>query len=192
MDNKSLRVKFSKGETVIELEGDSSTVLSEIRSIKKDGVGRLVEFFGHPSLQTPPPSVSHANGKDSQPTIMIHKDIKGFPPLKDIVLKCLPKSEPEWIAIYSYFASNAGKKEFTRDDLWEQYKSSGRDTDNRRANLSNNIKQAVNKNWLSNISNDSFSLLPDGISRAQEIAKREKPAKRRILKIHAKKGNKGG
>ena len=54
MDDKNLRVKFSQGDVVTELEGDSSTVLSEFRSIKKEGVGKLVEFFGQvPTLQSP-------------------------------------------------------------------------------------------------------------------------------------------
>lgn len=187
MDSKNLRVKFSQGEIVIELEGDSSIVLSELRSIKKDGVGRLVEFFGHPLPETAAASGAHPTDKGPQPPVTVHKDIKGFPPLKDIVLKDLPKSEPEWITVYSYFASTAGKKVFTRDELWKQYKSSGRDTESRSANLSNNIKQAVKKGWLSSISKDSFSLLPDGVLKAQEIAKREKPAKKRILKPRAKK-----
>ena len=165
MENKNLRVKFSQGEVVIELEGDSATVLSELRSIKKDGVGRLVEFFAHSSSPPKLPSGVKLTGKASQLSAVVHQDIKGFPSLNDIVLKDLPKSEPEWIAVYSYFSSNAGKKTFTRDELWEQYKSSGRVTENRNANLSNNIKQTVKSGWLSKISNDTFSLLPDGVSK---------------------------
>ncbi len=163
MDSKNLRVKFSQGDIVVELEGESSTVLSEFRSIKKDGVGKLVEFFGHPVQQQIPSGGTQTAGKDVQPLVAVHKDIKGFPPLKDIVLKDLPKSEPEWIAVYAYFASNAAKRTFTRDELWEQYKSSGRASESRSANLSNNIKQAVKKGWLSSVSDDAFSLLPDGV-----------------------------
>lgn len=48
--------------------------------------------------------------------------------------------------------------------------SSERASENRNANLSNNIKQAVKKGWLSSVSNDTFSLLPDGVSEAQKIA----------------------
>ena len=55
MGSSNLRIKFSHGDMVIELEGESSTVLSELRSLKKEGVGKLVEFFGvaveHPPTQ---------------------------------------------------------------------------------------------------------------------------------------------
>ncbi len=187
MDDKNLRVKFSQGDVVIELEGDSSTVLSELRSIKKEGVGKLVEFFGQvPTLRSPIQTAIPAP-KDSQPPRTVHKDIKGFSPLKDIVLKGLPKSEAEWITVYGYFASNGGKKEFTRDELSEQYKDSRRATKSRGHNLTNSIKQATIKGWLSSISQDTFSLLPDGVQKAQEIAAREKPPKRRLVRARTKK-----
>lgn len=190
MEKANLRVKFSHGEITIELEGDSSTVLTELRSLKKDGTGRLLEFFGGASVQSVAVIQPLQSGKVTPPAPLHHVDVKGFPPLNDIVLKDLPKSESEWIVVYSYFASNGAKKTFTRDELWGQYKTSGRDTTGRSNNLTNNIKRAVSKNWLSNITEDTFSLLGDGIAKAKEIASREKSAKKRIVKPRGKKNTK--
>ncbi len=186
METSNIRVKFSHGDIMIELEGDASTVLSELRSLKKDGTGKLLEFFGilpaHSSTTIQP----HHDGKVTHPPAQ-HIDLKNFPPLNDIVLRNLPKSEAEWIAIYGYFASNGGKKTFTRDELWNQYKTSQRNTKGRRDNLTNNIKQAVSKSWISNISEDTFSLLDEGIAKAKEIVSREKAPKKRIIKSRNKK-----
>lgn len=191
MEKGNLRVKFSHGEIMIELKGDSTTVLNELRSLKKDGTGKLMEFFRMvstlPSAGIQSPQVGTATTLKAH-----HLDIKGFPPLNDIVLKNLPKSESEWIAIYGYFASNMGKKTFTRDELWGQYKTSGRDTKGRNNNLTNNIKQAVSNGWLSNITEDTFSFLEDGIIKAKEIASREKAAKKRSVRPRVKKNTKEG
>lgn len=190
MEKNNLRVKFSHGDITVELEGESSTVLTELRSLKKDGTGRIVEFFGMTSVQPTTVVQPSQTGKTTTPVALPHVDVKGFPPLKDIVLKDLPKSEPEWICIYGYFASNGGKKIFTREELWGQCKTSERANENRNANLSNNIKQAVMKGWLSNVSEDTFSLLANGVTKAKEITSREKPAKKRVVKSRTKKTTK--
>lgn len=187
MDKKQIKVRISRGDIVIELEGDSSTVISELRALKKEGVGKLDEFFSGVSLQQDVFSQDQSGSEQKPPKI----DIKGFLPLKDIVLKDLPKSEPEWIVVYSYFASNGGKKQFTRKDLWQQYKGSKRDTKSRRDNLTNNITQAVRGGWISAIATNTFSLLQDGIVKAKNIVTRKKRPKKRTPRKKKKKIKKG-
>lgn len=174
MATKQIKVKISSGNTVIELEGDTTTVLAEFKSLKKNGVGKLSKI----STGTAPATSAEGTGQEQ----LLPAQTKKLPPLHDIVLKALPKSEPEWILIYSCFASKEGAVVFSRKDLLSLYKSSKRMTENRRANLSNNLKQAVTKGWLSNIANDQYSLLPDGKIKAQEIVTRERASKRKSAK----------
>lgn len=192
MNNKQIRVRISHGEIVIELEGDSSTVISELRALKKEGIGKLSEFFGARISQLDAVSQVKPTKKPKPGQEPLDVGFKNLPSLSDIVLKALSKNEPEWIVIYSYFVSKVGQKTFTRAELWEQYKISGRVTKGRSSNLSNNIRRAVQKGWLSTTTKNTYTLLPDGINKAEEIGSRKKPPKKKIVQKKKKKVKKEG
>jgi hypothetical protein len=46
MAGETLRVRYQRGDAVIELEGDAESVLAELASLRADGFGMLMEFFG--------------------------------------------------------------------------------------------------------------------------------------------------
>ncbi len=187
MANKQIRIKFVQGDVSVELDGDSSIVMSELKNLKKNGIGKLTYFFDGDVLRKDdiPPFEESGKSKVKKEGQVIK--LKDFPSLGDIVLKDLPKSEPEWIVIYSNFASNGAKKTFSRDDLLSLYTTSGRLTTSRRNNLSNSIRQVVTKNWISQTGKETFTLLSTGIEKAKEIVTRTKAPKKRAPKKGKKK-----
>ncbi len=187
MANKQIRIKFVQGNVSVELEGDSSIVMSELKNLKKNGIGKLTYFFVGDVSRKDDITPFKDSGKSKVKKEDQGIKLKDFPSLGDIVLKDLPKSEPEWIVMYSNFASNGATKTFSRDDLLSLYTTSGRLTTSRRNNLSNSIKQAVTKNWISQTGEETFTLLPTGIEKAKEIVTRTKAPKKKAPKKGKKK-----
>lgn len=91
------------------------------------------------------------------------------PAIKDIVAKDLPKSEPEWVLIYCYYASDFGEHMFTREDIIAIYEESKRWTLVRNKNLSANIAAAVKKDWIKSINTSDFTILEEGRQYAEDI-----------------------
>ncbi len=180
MENNSLRIKFSHGDTAIELEGDAKTVLSELNSIKEQGIGRVADIFASSSKKSTGASIVSSEEQRiekkenlSETTVNGELAVENFPSIKELIYKDLPKSDTEWSLIYSYLASNAGEKPFTQDGIWEQYEQSGRDTKNRKKNLNYYIKQVIRNNWWKSLNEDQFLLISDGIQKVKEIVSRD-------------------
>lgn len=95
-----------------------------------------------------------------------------YPVMRDNVIKNIGKSEKEWILIYSFYAGNFGKKEFTRDDLIAMYEETKRGTSSRRANLSNNITRLVKQGFIRFLNENEMLLTDDGVSLAKEVLNR--------------------
>ncbi|WP_341225466.1 zinc ribbon domain-containing protein [uncultured Arcticibacterium sp.] len=98
-----------------------------------------------------------------------------YPSINLVTMRNLPANETEWILVYSFYASNFGKKIFTRGDIMSCYDKSNRKTSNRVKNLSSYIKRAVQKGAINPLNNKGeFSLLEEGLQAAEEIVKRSK------------------
>jgi len=93
-----------------------------------------------------------------------------YPSLKDLVVKNYPKTEPEWVLCYAFFASKFGTDTFKREDIIEKYKENNRSSPSTAANLGNNINSCIKKDWIKS-QNNNFIVKPDGITYAKEILK---------------------
>jgi hypothetical protein len=95
-----------------------------------------------------------------------------YPVMKDILIRDLPKTEREWLLIYSLYTSEFGKNVITRDDLIIKYSESNRKTESRLKNLSNNIKNMVKAGQLKFINDNEMLLTSSGQEIAREILNR--------------------
>lgn len=97
---------------------------------------------------------------------------KNYPSMRDNVIRNIAKSEKEWILIYSFYASDFGKKEFTRDHLLAAYDETKRKTNSRHANLSNNLNALVKQSLIRYLNDNEMLLTDEGISLSEEILNR--------------------
>ncbi|CAN5139386.1 hypothetical protein BH20ACI1_BH20ACI1_08080 [soil metagenome] len=116
------------------------------------------------SHQISAPNISHENGN----IINVEED-SDFPSLDDVVIKDLPKNEPEWVLVYCFYASNFGRERFTRNNIKDCYKKSKRDSDSTRKNLTQNINSAVKKDWIKSLPNDDYIMKDEGVEQAKSI-----------------------
>ncbi|OCX54221.1 hypothetical protein BEL04_08150 [Mucilaginibacter sp. PPCGB 2223] len=98
------------------------------------------------------------------------EDDNDYPSLKDLVVKNYPKTEPEWVLCYAFFASKFGTDTFKREDIIEKYKENNRSSTSTTANLANNINSCIKKDWIKS-QNNTFIIKPEGIAYAKEILK---------------------
>lgn len=107
-----------------------------------------------------------------------------YPALKDVVTKDLPKSEVEWVLVYCFYASDYGSKEFTREDVSNNYKTTKRWIEQTRRNLSANIGAVVKRDWIKSLNDTEFIMKDTGTTYAKEVvagnstAKERKPRKK--------------
>lgn len=111
---------------------------------------------------------------------------ESMPTLKDVKLRDLAKTEMDWVLVYSYFASNNGTSEYTRDDINEQYTLSDRKTRNRISNLSQNIKKISKSGYIKSTNDTNFILLPKGLEIVMCIFNDQSTSKAKV--ISKKKG----
>ncbi len=98
-----------------------------------------------------------------------------FQTLKAVAIKNLPSSEAEWIVVYAFYASNFGQDTFTREDIVNRYKESGRYDKSTRKNLTMYMNRAVQGGYINPLT-DEFSILGAGIDKAKEIIGRTSSA----------------
>jgi hypothetical protein len=95
-----------------------------------------------------------------------------YPTLKAIAMKNLPHSEPEWITVYSFYASDYGEKIFTKEDIISQYIESNRfNKATTKRDLSIHIKRTVIAGNINPLQT-GYSMLDKGIEKAKEIISR--------------------
>lgn len=58
MSGETLRVKFQRGDTVVELDGDAAVVQSQLAALGNTGYGRLMDLFDPPSTSPVPPAAT--------------------------------------------------------------------------------------------------------------------------------------
>lgn len=98
-----------------------------------------------------------------------------YPPLMTLAMRRLPATETEWVVLYGFFASDFGKKIFTRQDLTRMYEETRRKSPDKTNALTSNIKSAVQSGKF-NAFSDGYSMLEPGIALAKEIMARTKPS----------------
>lgn len=112
-----------------------------------------------------------------------------YPTLKAIAMKNLPHSEPEWITVYSFYASNYGEKIFTKEDVINQYIESNRfNKTTTKRDLSTNIKRTVIAGNINPLQT-GYSMLDKGIEKAKEIIFRTTSSAPKTIKKSVKTTN---
>lgn len=108
----------------------------------------------------------------STSTTVERREPTEYPTMKEIIIRDLPKTEREWILIYSLYVSELGTKPLKREDILSMYEESNRKTDSRLANLSNNINNMVKSGQFKFLNDDEMLLTNSGIEMAKEILNR--------------------
>lgn len=112
------------------------------------------------------------NDEFAQPTYVSIVDVQEeYPTLKQLLIKNLPKNEPEWILCYAFLASKFGEDTFKKEDILEKYKDNNRLSPSNSANLSNNINACIKKDWIKDTNKGEFILKPEGVTYAKEVLK---------------------
>ena len=161
MDDRNFKIKVSTGELVVELEGDPDIVIRQFEQIKEHGLGKI-------SPLTPPPIQTNASFNS---TVALQKD--QYDSLSNVVRKGLPGSEVEWVILYGFYTTNFGKNRFNREDILSRYEETNRATISRKSNLTNNIKTAINNNWIMAINDTDFIMTEEGIRMSKKILDRK-------------------
>jgi len=178
---ETLKIRFKLYALEYEVEGQQETAKEEFKNFN-DNI--LTQILSKVNITLPttsdikelPPSVSNGSKEE--------KKLIDYPTLKDVKIRDLPKTETHWLLIYAFYASNFGDKEFTKDDILKLYSSTDRKTDNRIANLSNNIKRNVSALYFksSNDETSTFIILPSGKGKAIEILEGKSSTKQQSKK----------
>ncbi len=169
MADGNLRIKVSIGGFEIELEGESETVVRQFEDIKRNGLGRIPFAASFLSPWETEESSTNTSIKFEPTTPLVTE----YESLNNVVLKQLPGSETEWVLIYAFYASDFGKKKFTRDHILDKYDESTRTSTSNRSNLSNNIKTLIRNNLLAAHSATEFIITASGIDMSKRIIDRK-------------------
>ena len=169
-DDKKLKMKFKLHQLEFELEGDQEVVKEQFENFKSFITGDLLPKINVEESTTAPPAIEPNRPKQiSQAEEIDHVDITEIPSLKQVKLRDLAKSEIDWMVVYSFMASEGGKKTFTRTDLVELYKESGRYTNKVAKGLSQYLKSLAKARYIKAPSDTEFIILEEGIKRAHQI-----------------------
>ena len=94
-----------------------------------------------------------------------------IPTLKDVKLRDLAKNETDLFLVYVFYATDGGKKEFTRNSLVDVFKSQDMYTIQRRKNLSIYFKNTSKALYIKSTNETDFILLDKGKDKVFEIFK---------------------
>lgn len=138
----------------------------------------------------------HTNKSDEQPqqnrvAMMLNEPAKQtvgkYPTLRDIVAKDLPKSEPEWVLLYCFYASNFGENDFSKGDIVSNYEQSKRISVQKKRNLTLNVNSALRQDWIKSINDTQYIMLDAGKQYASDIINGKSATKPRKVIKRAKK-----
>lgn len=165
----TLKIKFKLHGLEFELEGKETTVKAEFDNFKSFITADLLAKINItiPQITTIQPTkpVNQIGSTEVIPLV----ETSGFPVMKEIVKKDLPKTETEWILIYAFYASSFGENTFTEQDIKGYYESTGRKNGSRTNNLSNNIKSLFRQDYIKAHNDTEYRIKDAGISYAQQI-----------------------
>jgi len=169
-DNDKLKMKFKLHQ--LEFEGNQEVVKEQFENFKSFITEDLLPKVNVDTLQTPPQIEEGQLKQIAQPVEAIVIDESGdIPALKEVVLRDLPKTETDWILVYACYSASFGQGTFTEEDVKNHYEQTGRKNRSRLANLSNNIKSLLNKQYIKVHNDTEYLVKPEGIAYAHEILK---------------------
>lgn len=169
------KLKINFGNANIELEGEGELVKEILLDLKANGLGELSKCYDLKQTVNPPnyqgleDPVNVSNIQDASLFAEQLCTGRAYPPVKDIVLKNLTKTEPERVLIFAFYASNHGAKPVSKDDIKEQYLSTDLWTNSVRSNLTYNIKSLIKDNYISTYNASSYILTSEGKEQAENI-----------------------
>ena len=171
-DEKKLKMKFKLHQLEFELEGDQETVKEQFENFKSFITGDLLPVISVEKQNPTKPSELVEKEVPKQISIaedIPHSEIVDTPTLKDIKLRDLAKTEKDWMIVYSFLAADEGNKTFTRADIINLYKESGRYGDKIANGLSQYLKTLAKANIIKATSDTEFIILDGCKEKANQI-----------------------
>ena len=171
-DEKKLKMKFKLHQLEFELEGDQDIVKEQFENFKSFITGDLLPIINveKPNPSEPPKLASEEIPRQITPAEDIsHTEIIDIPTLKDIKLRDLAKTEKDWMIVYSFLAADGGNNTFTRADIINLYKESGRYSDKIANGLSQYLKTLAKSDIIKATSDTEFIILDEGKAKANQI-----------------------
>jgi hypothetical protein len=171
-EEKKLKMKFKLHQLEFEVEGDQETVKEQFENFKSFITGDLLPVINiEKPKQTELPELTAEEfpKQVTQAEDISHSEIIDIPTLKDIKLRDMAKTEKDWMIVYSFLAADGGNKTFTRADIVELYKESGRYSDKIANGLSQYFKTLTKDGIIKATSDTEFIILDDGKSKANQI-----------------------
>ena len=170
-EKSTLKMRFKLNQMEFELEGDQEVVVKEFESFKSFITVDLL-----PQMNTININDEQINSVITNPKLITAEEVAfeeklRIPSLKEIDLKGLAKTETDWLLIYCFHASNSGTDTFDKEAIKNLYEQSGRKTKSRMANLSNNIKSLVQKDYIGFYNDEEFIMKPEGEKYLREVWK---------------------
>ena len=181
----NLKLALTIGELSLQLEGDGELVQTMLNELRENGLGELSKIPAADISATSVDSyMSTQNNTDSCNNITDNN----YPSLKEVALKCLPKSEPEWILLYAFYASDFGTRSVSRTEIKEMYNVTNRMTTSRSNNFFNSLTSVVSNNYLSALNDDEYAVRPEGQIKINEILSRENSSENKAKTRRTSKG----
>lgn len=171
-DEKKLKMKFKLHQLEFELEGDQEIVKEQFENFKSFITGDLLPVI---NIEKPKPSESPKIASKEIPRQITetedisHSEIIDTPTLKDIKLRDLAKTEKDWMIVYSFLAADGGNNTFTRANVIDLYKESGRFSDKIANGLSQYFKTLAKADIIKATSDTEFIILQEGKEKAIQI-----------------------
>lgn len=159
----SLKIKLNDMD--IELQGEENMVSSIFTKITTEGLGILNNTNKIKEEEKETIHLVEEKNTKKEPKT----EPKMYPSLHEIVLKNSPNTEPEWILVYTFYASSFGTTSVTKKRLREMYRETKRFTKVRGVNFNKNIKSLLNSNDLNAITQEEFSMTEKGLEKAISI-----------------------
>lgn len=185
----NLKLSLSIGELSLQLEGEGELVQTMLNELRENGFGELSKI---PEAYVSMPNSQSNTIKPNN--VELYNNISNasvananYPSLKEVALKCLPKSEPEWILLYAFYASDFGTKSVSRTEIKEMYNVTNRMTTSRSNNFFNSLTSVVSNNYLSALNDDEYAIRPEGQTKINEILSRENSSESRTKTRKASK-----
>jgi hypothetical protein len=161
----NLKMRFRLKDVEFEIEGSEASVKQEFERMKSFVVNELIP--GQPYLAS-----SAAEEKQAPSTIDPE-----LPSVETLDGSLQLRTESDWIALFSLYASSEHGNRFTVGNLRDYYRSSGRASTQRVNNIRNNMKTLLNKSMIEQVGENEFGITANGRKYAQQILKGKQPSK---------------
>jgi len=189
-ENNILKMKFKLNQMEFELEGNQDIVTKQFENFKSFITVDLLPRINNTVYNEEAVNVVNNQDQLIESKSITALDELSIPTLKEIAMKNLPKTETDWLLLYCYFASNCGKDTFSKENIKNLYEQTNRKNSSRAANLSNNIKSLVLKDYIGIYNDDKFLMKETGLNYVLEIIKGNSNSKSPSLNNRNKKSPK--